>query len=133
MGETSPSLGILACLDLIFSKYAGERGERLFMSVMSCAQVSIPMAVLLAMSTVAVASDDAACRKQAASDYSAGVQWCEQNQRGLSTRLVQCKREAKLRFDRARAICDARARKAGGGQRDWIPATPPPPKDPKPK
>lgn len=110
------------------------------MNLAPCAGISLcAAAVLLATATVAAANDVATCKKQAASDYSIGVRLCEQNQRGLSTRLFQCKREAKMRYDRARAVCDTRARKAGGDPMpvfDWPdppPPPPPPPKDPKPK
>jgi len=90
---------------------------------------------------VSLASADdtaAACKKEAARDYQANIKSCEQNLRGLFGRLRQCRNDAKARHGRARAHCDASARKAGEGQKDIFgpdppPPPPPPPKDPKPK
>ena len=99
---------------------------------------AMTLAALPWAAPVAAADTLAACKKQAAADYTANVKSCERNLRWLPARLRQCRNDAKTRHDRALAECDARARKAGGGQMDIFGPDPPPPpplppKDSKPK
>jgi hypothetical protein len=87
--------------------------------------------VVFVAASVSAAADIASCKKQAARDYAANMRSCEQNLRGLSVRLDRCKRGAKAHYDRARAACDAQARKAGQDPLPYLDH--PPPRDPKPK
>lgn len=75
--------------------------------------------------SIASANAVAACKKQAARDYAANVRSCEQSLREVSARLRQCKGDARTRYDRALAACDARARKGGEGQGDFLGDLPP--------